>query len=79
MTLKESFKHIALIEDEARLLLTQSDQSTERGTRDYTMLRLLIRLALRHSEYAKSVIGGMGMRQGHHLLHIRQSKKEIFP
>ena len=73
---KESFKHIALSEDEARLLLAQPDQTTKLGMRDYAMLRLLIRLALRRSECAKLTIGDMGMRQGHHLLHIRQSKEE---
>lgn len=73
---KESFKHIALTEDEARALLAQPDQTTKMGMRDYAMLRLLIRLALRRSECAKLTIGDIGMRQGHHLLHIRQSKEE---
>lgn len=75
-TKKESFKHIALTEDEARLLLTQPDQTTKLGMRDYAMLRLLIRLALRRSECAKLTVGDMGMRQGHHMLLIRQSKEE---
>ena len=73
---KESFKHIALTEDEARLLLAQPNRSTKLGMRDYAMLRLLIRLALRRSECAKLTVGDMGMRQGHHMLHIRQSKEE---
>lgn len=73
---KESFKHIALTEDEARLLLTQPDRTTKLGIRDYAMLRLLIRLALRRSECAKLVVGNLGMRQGHHTVLICQSKHE---
>ena len=35
---KESFKHIALTEDEARLLLAQPNQTTKLGMCDYAML-----------------------------------------
>jgi site-specific recombinase XerD len=68
--------HIALTEDEARLLLAQPDRTTKLGMRDYAMLRLLIRLALRRLECAKLTIGDMGMREGHHVILIRRSKEE---
>jgi integrase/recombinase XerD len=73
---RESFKHIALTEDEARQLLGTVDRATKKGQRDYALLRLMIRLALRRSEAAKLELGDMGMRQGHHTLLIRQSKEE---
>lgn len=72
---EESSRHIALTDEEARQLLLQPDRTKKLGMRDYAMLRVLIRLALRRSECAKLVLSDMGMRQGHHTLLIRQSKR----
>lgn len=66
----ESDTHIALTEDEARLLLAQPDRTTKLGMRDYALLRVLLRLALRRSECARLTVGCMGMQQGHHTLSI---------
>ncbi|GCE12466.1 hypothetical protein [Tengunoibacter tsumagoiensis] len=37
---------------------------------------LIIRLEQRCSEVAKLTLADIGLRQGHHTLHIRQSKEE---
>ena len=73
---RESFKHIALTDEEARKLLAQVDRTTKLGMRDYTMLRMLLRLGLRRSECAKLIVSDMAMQQGHHTLLIRQSKED---
>lgn len=72
---EESSRHIALSDEEARRLLLQPDRTRKLGMRDYAMIRLLLRLALRRSECVKLLLSDMGMRQGHHTLLIRQSKR----
>jgi len=66
--------HVALDDNQAKQLLLAIDTSTIKGKRDYAMISLMLRSGLRREEVQKLNIGDIKMKQGHHVIDIRDGK-----
>lgn len=66
--------HVALDDSQSKQLLKAIDTSTIKGKRDYAMVSLMLRSGLRREEVQKLNIGDIKMKQGHHVIDIRDGK-----
>lgn len=66
--------HVALDDKQARQLLKAIDTPTIKGKRDYAMVSLMLRSGLRREEVQKLNISDIKMKQGHHVIDIRDGK-----
>lgn len=66
--------HVALDDKQARQLLKAINTSTIKGKRDYAMVSLMLRSGLRREEVQKLNIADIKMKQGHHVIDIRDGK-----
>ena len=66
--------HIALDDEQAKQLLEAINTSTIKGKRDYAMVSLMLRSGLRREEVQKLNIGDIKMKQGHHVIDIKDGK-----
>lgn len=66
--------HVALDDKQAKQLLNAIDTSTIKGKRDYAMVSLMLRSGLRREEVQKLTIGDIKMKQGHHVIDIKDGK-----
>ncbi len=66
--------HVALDDKQAKQLLKAIDTSTIKGKRDYAIVSLMLRSGLRREEVQKLNIGDIKMKQGHHVIDIRDGK-----
>jgi site-specific recombinase XerD len=66
--------HVALDDKQAKQLLDAIDTTMIKGKRDYAMVSLMLRSGLRREEVQKLNIGDIKMKQGHHVIDIKDGK-----
>jgi integrase/recombinase XerD len=74
MPVDDETSHVALDDDQAQRLLAQIDRSTKLGKRNYALVSLLIRTALRRNEAKMLNLGDIRMEQGHYIALIHYAK-----
>jgi integrase/recombinase XerD len=66
--------HVALDDRQAKQLLDAINTSTIKRKRDYAMISLMLRSGIRREEIQKLNIGDIKMKQGHHVVDIKDGK-----
>ena len=66
--------HVALDDKQAKQILDAIDTAMIKGKRDYAMVSLMLRSGLRREEVQNLAIGDIKMKQGHHVIDIKDGK-----
>jgi integrase/recombinase XerD len=74
MPVDDETAHTALDDDQAQRLLAAIDISTKMGKRNFALVSLLLRTALRRNEAKMLNIGDIHMERGHYVATIRYAK-----